>query len=61
MSPAPDTPEPDTPHPVPASGRLDIPPERDDPPPLTAEEIRQMDAEGLTLDDVIRVIEAELG
>jgi hypothetical protein len=49
------------PDPTPPRPRLDLPPEWKDPPPLTEEEMRAMDAEGLTLDDAIRILEAEFG
>ncbi|HEX4608134.1 MAG TPA: hypothetical protein VH092_08005 [Urbifossiella sp.] len=37
------------------------PPEWDDPVRFTEEELRQMEANGLTLTDAIRAIEAEFG
>ncbi len=53
------TPEPNRTAPTP--GELNLPPEWDDPPPPTEEEMRAMEASGLTMDDLIRVIEAEFG
>ncbi|HEX4608133.1 MAG TPA: hypothetical protein VH092_08000 [Urbifossiella sp.] len=47
------------PDPGPGRQRLDIPPEWDDPPPITAEELREMETKGVSLDEIIRVIEAE--
>jgi hypothetical protein len=41
--------------------RSNLPPEWKDPPPLTEEEMRAMDASGLTLSDAIRALEAEFG
>lgn len=40
---------------------IELPPGWVDPPPLTEEEMRRMDAEGLTLSDALRMLEAEFG
>lgn len=55
------SPDQATPDPTPPRPRLHLPPEWDDPPPLTEEDMRAMEAGGLTMDDLIRVIEAEFG
>jgi hypothetical protein len=55
------SPDPTIPDPTPPKSRLNLPPEWKDPPPLTEEEMRAMDEGGLTMDDLVRVIEAEFG
>jgi hypothetical protein len=41
--------------------RLNLPPEWKDPPPLTEEEMRDIDANGISMDEIVRTIEAEYG
>lgn len=55
------SPDPTIPDPTPTRPRLNLPPEWKDPPPPTEEEMRAMDASGLTLSDAIRALEAEFG
>jgi hypothetical protein len=43
----------------PARPKLELPAGWVDPTPLTEEEMRRMDAEGMTLGDAIRILEAE--
>ena len=53
------TPEPTLPDPTPLTRRLPIPPEVDRPVTVTAEELREIKTNGVSLDEIIRVIEAE--
>lgn len=53
------TPDPTKPDLAPTTGRLPIPPEVDGPVTFTAEELHEIKTNGVSLDEIIRVIEAE--
>jgi len=55
------TPDPTKPDPTPTCSQLNLPPEWKDPPPLTEEEMRAIDANGISLSEIVRIIEAEYG
>lgn len=55
------SPDPITPDPTPTRPRLNLPPEWKDPPPLTEEEMRDIDANGISMAEIVRIIEAEYG
>jgi len=55
------SPDPTKPDPTPVRSRLDLPPGWKDPPPLTEAEMREIDANGISMDELIRVIEPEYG
>lgn len=57
----PDYATPDTQPVAPVRPKLELPAGWVDPPPLTEEEMRRMDVEGLNLSDVLRAVEAEFG
>ena len=58
MSPDSTVPDPTVPGPTPLARRLPIPPEVDRPVTFTAEELREIQTNGVSLDEIIRVIEA---
>lgn len=55
------TPDHATPDPTPPRPRLNLPPGWKDPPPLTEAEMREIDANGISMGEIVRAIEAEFG